>query len=236
MNTLEIIEEMHANPALTEMMRAVLLTEELLGLPGKVAELTQAQVKTEARLEELTQAQVKTEARLAELTKTVSELSKTVSELVQAQQSTETTVQALLNDVSRLKGSDFENRWLKDAPSYLGHLGFRRTKVLERSELVDILDDALDQGLLNQAERDDTLLVDCAHLSMKDKERIIILTEVSSRAHKDDAERVLRRANSLGKAQPGKVVACVAGAEIDSETTAFCSEHDIFYIQPSTWR
>ena len=234
---------MHANPALTEMMRAVLLTEELLGLPGKVAELTQAQVKTEARLEELTQAQVKTEARLAELTKTVSELSKTVSELsktvselVQAQQSTETTVQALLNDVSRLKGSDFENRWLKDAPSYLGHLGFRRTKVLERSELVDILDDALDQGLLNQAERDDTLLVDCAHLSMKDKERIIILTEVSSRAHKDDAERVLRRANSLGKAQPGKVVACVAGAEIDSETTAFCSEHDIFYIQPSTWR
>ncbi len=222
MNTLEIIEEMHANPALTEMMRAVLLTEELLGLPGKVAELTQAQVKTEARL--------------AELTKTVSELSKTVSELVQAQQSTETTVQALLNDVSRLKGSDFENRWLKDAPSYLGHLGFRRTKVLERSELVDILDDALDQGLLNQAERDDTLLVDCAHLSMKDKERIIILTEVSSRAHKDDAERVLRRANSLGKAQPGKVVACVAGAEIDSETTAFCSEHDIFYIQPSTWR
>ena len=222
MNTLEIIEEMHANPALTEMMRAVLLTEELLGLPGKVAELTQAQVKTEARL--------------AELTKTVSELSKTVSELVQAQQSTETTVQALLNDVSRLKESDFENRWLKDAPSYLGHLGFRRTKVLERSELVDILDDALDQGLLNQAERDDTLLVDCAHLSMKDKERIIILTEVSSRAHKDDAERVLRRANSLGKAQPGKVVACVAGAEIDSETTAFCSEHDIFYIQPSTWR
>ena len=52
-----------------------------------------------------------------------------------------------------------EERFARRGPAYLSPLA-RRLRVIEPSPLADLLDDAVDQGRLTEAERDDVMLAD----------------------------------------------------------------------------
>ncbi|MHB8262816.1 MAG: hypothetical protein ACYDGY_03575 [Acidimicrobiales bacterium] len=95
MDTLEIIREIERDDALRASLRAVLLGDELLGLPDQLRLLT-------AEVSKLTEAQRRTEVAQRRTDATVAELSRTVSELTEAQRRTEVAVNRLAEDIGEI--------------------------------------------------------------------------------------------------------------------------------------
>ena len=103
MNTLEIIREMEQDESLRAALRAVILGDEILGLPNemrlltaevkKLAEAQQrtenAQQRTEEAVKELVAAQLRTENAQRHTDETVKSLEEMVKELAEAQRHTE---------------------------------------------------------------------------------------------------------------------------------------------------
>ncbi|HVA22607.1 MAG TPA: hypothetical protein VNN74_11015 [Candidatus Micrarchaeia archaeon] len=96
MDAAEIIRQVEGDPGLRAQLRAVLLGDELLGLPRQVVRLADAQLRTEERLaalvervERLAEAQLRTEERLAAL--------------VEAQRATEDRIGTLIGSVRELR-------------------------------------------------------------------------------------------------------------------------------------
>lgn len=81
MDTADIIRQLEADPALRAQLRAVLLADEFLGLPGQVRGLTErverlesAVERLEAAVERLAEAQARTDANLSVLVERVGRL------------------------------------------------------------------------------------------------------------------------------------------------------------------
>ncbi len=96
MNTLEIIRELEQDESLRVTLRAVILGDELVGLPSEMRLLT-AEVKKLAEAQLRTEnAQQRTEETVKELANAQQRTEETVKELANAQQRTEETVKELV--------------------------------------------------------------------------------------------------------------------------------------------
>ncbi len=208
MNTLEIIEEMRANPALAEELRAVVLSRELLALPERMASV-------DDRLARLLEVSERHEATLERL---------------------EATLERLVGYVAQLRGGYFETKWEKNAHAYLGSRGFRRLKLVDKGTLAALLDDACDAGTLSDADHDEVLLADSVHaaVSRADATPVYIVSEVAARVHADDFERALRRAKLLQAATGVPCVAAVAGGSVD-RVVAEEDHGRAIVVQPAEW-
>ncbi|MFN3534540.1 MAG: hypothetical protein ACK4WB_04035 [Desulfatiglandales bacterium] len=118
-------------------------------------------------------------------------------------------------DVAELKGENFERRVREKAPSYFGRF-IRKCRVISHEKLADILDDAVDNGVISEEEREDALNIDVVATGFLRKERekkVVIVTEVSIKADKVDVERAYERAMIVGKAMNLSSIAVVIGKE-----------------------
>jgi len=88
MDTLEIIRQLEHDEALRDELRAILLTRELLEAPEHI-------VRIEKAIAELVEAQKKTNQTVAELVEAQKKTNQTVAELVEAQKKTNQTVAEL---------------------------------------------------------------------------------------------------------------------------------------------
>ncbi|MHB8263062.1 MAG: hypothetical protein ACYDGY_04850 [Acidimicrobiales bacterium] len=235
MDTLEIIRQLEHDESLRDELRAILLTKELLDLPKTVAELLEAQKKTEAIVAELVETTKRHEGTLTRLEATVAELVEaqkkteaTVAELVEAQKKTERKVDRL----GGLWGTHFETKWREDGTSYLGSRGFQKVRFITKDTLDDLLDGAED------SIHDDIRLADAVHTAIRRDTgvQVYVVTEVSSRIHQDDVERALRRAALLHEYLTAECIAVVAGASIDDTTVALATEGEVMVIMPGEWR
>jgi cell division protein FtsB len=197
---------------------------QLATLTARVDELAVAQARTEAqlttltaRVDELAVAQARTEAQLATLTARV-------DELAAAQARTETrlaaladTVQRLSSDVGTLKGDMLELRYgVRGVPS-VGRI-LRRSHVLSPDEVYKLLDDAVDHGVLSDAERDQLIEAD---LLVRGKDRttgsdVYLVMEVSWGVGPVDVQRAAERAALLAKLGI-PTISAVAGRDITRE-------------------
>jgi chromosome segregation ATPase len=179
------------------------LTEKVEKLADIVAELAEAQKKTEEELKalsktvaELVEAQKKTDEELkkqsntmAELSKTVSELSKTMAELAEAQKRTEEELKALSKTVAELveaqKKTDEE---LKKQSNTMAELS---KTVSELSKTMAELAEAqkrTDQKLAELAEaqkRTDQKLAELAEAQKKTEEEVRTLAQELKRTRQD---------------------------------------------------
>ncbi len=258
MNTLEIIQEMNANPALADELRSVLLSKDLLSLPEHInkfdarfdtmdTRFDQVDVRldtmdtrfdqVDVRLDtidtslgELKELGKKHENDLTELKKIVTnhefittELSKTVKD----------------HDVKLgwLIGLNLESNWIYNAPAYGSSLGVKKVKVLSKSELADLLDDPCDAGKITDSERNDVLLVDsvASAIHKADGSSVYVVSEISSRLHLNDVERVIRRSILLEQALNVKCIRVVAGGSIDEASEDLAKNSGVFTIIPSGW-
>src|SRR5579875_3392253 len=94
-DTLDIIRQLEADPALRAQLRAVLLGDEFLGLPGQVGRL-------EAAVQRLAEAQARTDADFAALAERVGRLEAAVERLAEAQARTDARLERLEAAVERL--------------------------------------------------------------------------------------------------------------------------------------
>jgi hypothetical protein len=100
----------------------------------------------------LAEAQARTEQQLHELTARM-------GQLAGAQAGTEAHVGTLAGRVGLLAGEVFELRYASRAPAYFSRVA-RRLRVLDPSTLADLLEDAVREGRLTEAEREAVLDAD----------------------------------------------------------------------------
>ena len=110
------------------------------------------------------------------------------------------TVDTLTNDVGELKGDSLERRYREKAGAYFGRL-LRRTHVLTDDELNELLDDAVAQGVLTEAESDEVIWADAVVRGRRrsDRAQMVAVAEVSWGVGIKDVERARRRSDLLAK-------------------------------------
>ena len=258
MNTLEIIEEMNANPALVEELRAILLTREILELPKLVAGIDQRLDRLAALAERHEERLDSIDQRLDRLAALAERHEETLAELVALTRRHDERLDGIDqrldgidgrldgidgrldshdDKLGQLVGDSFEAKWRENAPAYLGSHGFRKLRVISKAVLADILDELNDKGLLSEDDREDILNVDSVATATRkaDSTEIYILTELSSRLHVDDVERVVRRASLLAAAISKSCVQIVAGASIDDDALELANSSGVIVVTPKEW-
>ena len=126
----DLIRLVESHPEWRAELRRLVLTDELLTLPEQVGALTR-EVTTLAT----------TQQRLAEQ---MTALTIQVTALARS-------VQTLTDDVGDLNGRNLEADYRTKGPAYFGRL-IRRPHVLTSDELVTLLEDAREHGVLSDAE------------------------------------------------------------------------------------
>ena len=175
MDTLDIIRQVQADPALKAELRAVLLGEEVLGLPELV--------KDNSR-------------HIAALTERMERVDEQLEKLVQVTQSHDKRLQRLENQVGEIDGGQLEEDVRNHPRQYL-----RR---IHRAGLRTLSDDERDEILRGLAENDQMELdrVDAMLVGnrQEDGKQAYVAVEASATAENHDLERALKRAQLLAKA------------------------------------
>jgi hypothetical protein len=193
----DLIRLLQARPEWRADLRRVVLTDELLALPEQVARL---QVETDRRFHELAEAQRRTEERVAALAEAQNRINEQIAALTRVVYALTEDVRVLKIDVGDLKGDNLERRYREKAPAYFGRL-VRRMRVLSAEELAGLLEDAVEQGQLTEAEKDEAIL---AGVVVRGRYQgsgaeVYLVIEVSWGVGVHEVERAVQRAAVLGK-------------------------------------
>lgn len=179
----DLIRLLEVRPEWRVDLRRLVLTDELLALPEQLALL---RAETERRFQELLEAQKHTDTQIVALTKAVQELTADGKTYKQ--------------DIGDLKGELLEVRYRERAPAYVGRL-IRRARVLSAAQLVDLLENAVEQGTLTEEEKEEILLTDVVVRGRRkeDGTQVCLVVEVSWGVEPYDVERAVHRATLLSK-------------------------------------
>jgi hypothetical protein len=124
-----------------------------------------------------------------------------------------------------------EDRYERRSPAYLDRIA-RSLRVIAQESFMDMLEDAMDDGRLTEAEWLDVRLTNVV-LSGRCRERgqeIYVLVEVSLRVSTQDVERAIERATILEKlGRP--VLPVVAGRWINDEAVELAHQRGVWFAQ-----
>jgi polyhydroxyalkanoate synthesis regulator phasin len=191
----DIIRALRDHPEWLEELRRIILTEELLRLPQRFEKFLQEEFRP-------------LKADVGKLKNDVGKLKNDVGKLKE-------DVKGLKDDVAGLKGSDFERQVRERAPSYFGRL-IRKCRVVSLEKLSDILEEAVEKGVIRDEEMEDALNVDLVveGILKSNKEGVVLVCEVSCTADVTDVERANKRAGIIGRAFNKKSIPIVVGKEV----------------------
>src|ERR671925_508850 len=230
----DLIRLLQARPEWRADLRRVVLTDELLALPEQIARL---QVETDRRFHELAgqiaalaEAQRRTEERVAALAEAQNRINEQIAALTRVVYALTEDVRVLKIDVGDLKGDNLERRYREKAPAYFGHL-VRRMRVLSAEELAGLLEDAVEQGQLTEAEKDEAILTDVVVRGRYQGSgaEVYLVVEVSWGVGVHDVERAVQRAAVLGKLGiPALPV--VAGKAVTAQAEQLAHEQHVWQV------
>jgi uncharacterized coiled-coil protein SlyX len=185
MDTLEIIRQLRADPALADELRAALLSQEFLGLPGHVA-------KVEERLLKLEERMAKVEERLLKLEERMAKVEERLLKLEERMAKVEERLAKVEDDLGEVKGAQFEDRVRSDPRRYLSRL-IRRP--------VATAPDDFDLSLLDEDDADFLRQGDAVvrGLLAGSGEEVAAAVEASWKAHQDDLDKATKRAPLLAR-------------------------------------
>jgi hypothetical protein len=224
---LRILEE---RPEWRAELRRLVLTDELLTLPELVRALAEAQRHTEDRMASLEdrfaaliETQQRTEAQIAVLVEAQRRTEQQIVALTEAQRHTDQRMAHLTNDMAEVKGLILERRYHDRAFAYFAPL-IRRTRVLPGDEIEPLLEGAVQQGQLSEAEANDIILADLILRGRRreDNSEVYLVVEVSWKVDPYDVERAVRRATLLSRIGL-QATPVVAGKEIIEEAANLAS-------------
>jgi hypothetical protein len=187
MDTLGIIRQIESDPGLRAQLRAVLLGDELLGLPGQVAQMIEVQRQMQAVLEAMVERMDRMEER---------------QDRMEA-------------DVGVLKGSDLERR-VRERPRQVLPEGLARTKVLDDDDLDGLIERLHRKRALTPEERRRLVQTDLLVAAHQGTKRVTVVAEVSATLHANDVTRVAESARILN-ARNESATALAIGYEIGGE-------------------
>jgi hypothetical protein len=230
----DLVQILEERPEWRTELRRLVLTDELLSLPQQVVEL---RVQTEQQFQELAAAQRRTEEQVTTLSERVTELAtaqrRTEEQVATlSEQVTELTrsVQGLTNEVGELKGESLEARYRTRPYAYFSRL-IRRAHVLSAEELSVMLEEAIDQGVLSEAQAQEIALADVVVRGRRreDGREIYLVAEVSWGVGPYDVERAVQRAALLAKVGlPALPV--VAGRSVTAEAVELARTKEVWQL------
>jgi hypothetical protein len=181
-------------------------------------------------LERLAEAQARTEERVGQLEGTVARLAEAQARAEEQLAWLIETVRPMVADVSWLKGDALERRFRERAFAYLRSL-IRRAHALSPDELDDLLDRAVEKGLLSEDEAADAAETDAVVRGKRweDGAELYLVVEVSWGVGPTDVVRAARRAELL--ARTGILAwPVVAGKTIMDEAVALAREKEVWQV------
>lgn len=225
-------------------------------LQNTVAQLAEAQKRTEQRIEELTEAQRQSDARLTRLEIAVVELAEAqkrteqrveelaeaqkrteqrVAELAEAQKRTELAVQVLAerqqvmgDQLGRTIGRQLESYYRDRAYAYFGRV-LRKVRAVSLQELEEEFETRLDDREWEEVSLLD-LVVRGQATHQPQRPDVLLAFEISAVIDRGDVERSLRRAALLRKVG-FPVVSGVAGEDITQGALEAAQKEHVFVVQ-----
>ena len=243
----DLVRLLDERPEWREELRRLVLTPALLALPEQIAEL---RARSEQQFQELITAQQRTEARVDALANQMATLTTQVVTLAEAQQRTETEMRGLAaalirtegqvsqltqamhtltNDVGELKGKSLEADYRAKGPAYFSRV-VRRPHVLTSDELMTLVEDAWDNGILSRVEAQDLYDADViVRGRLEDGTAVYVLAEVSWGVDRHDIERATQRAAILARVGT-PVIPVVAGKRITPAVGRLARQHQVWQL------
>jgi len=209
-------------------LRRLILTDELLLLPEQFAqfraqtdlqfqELRTALGRLTEHVQKLTEAQQRTEEQIFKLSKEMTDLTQ--------------VARTLVDDVGGLKGMSLEHEYRTKVFAYFSRI-LNRPHVIGPEELTTLLADAVDAGVLSEAQAHEISLADIIVRGKRGKggPEVYLVVEVSWGVGEKDVERAVQRAALL--AQLGTpVMPVVAGRWVTADAERFARLEHVWQLR-----
>ncbi len=235
----DLLNLLRERPDYLEKLRMLILTKELLELPIKFEEF-RSEVnrrfdeidkrfdESDRRFEEFRsevnrrfeEADRRFEEFKNEVNKRFELLEKGQDEIKQRQDRMEEILKSHEKSIQELKGWQLEHKVFLNICSYLGrHIGLRKCKIKEKSELFDELDKYVEEKVISEEEEEDVSELDLIISGMlkSTREEVYVAIEISYKIGDYDIERVMRRREILQKVYKRKVIPILIGKEISNK-------------------
>ena len=213
----DLAQVLQDNPQWRDIIRAILLGDEMLEIPRRIADLISVNEMIVERLERLESGQAKLESGQARLESGMTNLSSRFGNII---------------------GSDYERRAAQSARRLvrLG-LGIRRARVLlaktapERNEIPELLNEAAENGIVSDDEADDLLLADIILTGEgAGGETAYAVCETSVTLYDHDVLRAKRRAGILQRASGLTVLPAVIGQSAPQGTLDLADRENVAFL------
>ncbi len=135
-------------------------------------------------------------------------------------------------DVAKLRGESFERKVRENAPAFLGRV-IRRLRPIDKFTLADILDDAIDSGLIDEDMKDFAIKVDFAgkgRLKETGKE-VHVALEATLTLYPEDVEKVFKRAMIISKAVGQETIPVVVYLNAKEEALSLAEEIGVLAVK-----
>ena len=229
-------------------LREMIVPPEMDMLRQALAELAEAQRRTEERLgvlaermdalaermDALAEAQRRTEERLGVLAERMDALAEAqrqmtaqLREVVHAQAQTEEALKRLIDVTGGMRGEMLELTYQRKAVAYFGPL-LRGMRVVPLNEVADQLEDRLSRDLVDEILRLDLLLTGRPRHE-GDRPEVWLAVEVSWIIYPSDVERAERRAAILRQAGL-LAIPVVAGRAVNEEAEHDAEAHAVLLV------
>ena len=221
----DILRALKAHPDWLEEIRKLILTSELLELPKKVDELLRRVEAIEKDVEVLKQDVKVLKQDVAILKQDVAILKQDVAILKQ-------DMKYLKGEVGRLKGGDFERKVRDKYYAYFGRL-LKKAKLIPFEEILSLIDDAEDEGLISERERNSLLDLDLVvkGLIRSTRKPVVLAVEISYTLFEKDMIRSIERANTLAKVLKEEVIPCLVFVEAKENLEEIAKEKGVLTIK-----
>lgn len=214
----DILLALKAHPDWLEELRKLILTAELLELPKRFEELVQRVAKIEKDVEILKQD-------VEILKQDVEILKKDVAIL-------KSDMAYVKGEVGRLKGKDFEREVREKYYAFFGKI-LRKSKLIPIPELLPLLEEAEERGLITEEQFDSFLKIDLVIEGQikATKKPVVLAVEVSFSLYEEDIDRASSRADILAQLLKKEVIPTVVFVEAKNEILQKAEDKGILLIK-----
>ncbi len=221
----DILLALKAHPEWLEELRKLILTAELLELPKRFEELVQRVAKIEKDVEILKQD-------VEILKQDVEILKQDVAVLKQDVATLKSDMAYVKGEVGRLKGKDFEREVREKYYAFFGKI-LRKSKLIPIPELLPLLEEAEERGLITEEQFDSFLKIDLVIEGQikATKKPVVLAVEVSFSLYEEDIDRASSRADILAQLLKKEVIPTVVFVEAKNEILQKAEDKGILLIK-----
>lgn len=225
-NFYDLMRALIENPTWLEIMRNLILTEELLRLPQKVSEILKELEAFRKDFETFKKEE------FTPLKQKVDKIEQDVETLKQDVATLKRDVAYLKVELGKVKGWAYEWKIKENYHAYFGRV-LRRARRISLEELANLAADAEERGLISEKQYIALLELDLVveGLLKHDKRPVVLAIEISHKVFESDLERAFERANILAYLLGKEVIPTVIGSEVEEKISELADEKGVLLIE-----